>query len=555
MLRGSRTGRPTAAGAASLGLMFLWVLVACPGGDSAAPAGDPLELTLLHTNDTHAHLLEMNRFGSTCREDQRAAGECFGGVARRSSLLRRLRREREHVLLLDAGDQFQGTLFYNRFKGSEARLVMNWLGYDAMVVGNHEFDDGPEGLARFAAEVDFPVLATNVDVSREPSLAGRLSRRVVLEVGGHRLGLVGCITEQTVSLARPGPTISFLPIEETVGEAVRELEAEGVDKIVLLSHAGFERDRRIARTVAGLDVIVGGHTNTLLSNLAPDAEGPYPVVVEGSRGDPVLIVTDFAYGKYLGRLDVRFDAQGVPVHWQGDPILLDAQIEEDPAVLEFLAPLIAEIETFSNEVIGSSAVDLVGDTRVCRVEECNLGNLITDAMLAEHARQGVEVALQNGGGIRSSLARGPITVGGVVEVLPFGNTASTFGLRGSDLLATLEHGVSQAEDLANENTGRFLQVAGMRYVWSAAYPVGSRIQTVEIRQADGSWAPLEADRIYKVVSNDFNRTGGDGFDILKEQAIDPYDQGRGLAEIVQDYIRDNSPVRPEVETRIVRRDA
>lgn len=535
---------------ALLGALAIAAL-ACRG---APPPRARLELTLLHTNDTHARLLEFDRYGSSCNPEARAAGECMGGVARRATMVRRVRAARPapNVLLLDAGDQFQGTLFYNRFKGREAQAVMRHLGYDAMVVGNHEFDDGPAVLARFVAGVDFPVLGSNVDAAREPALAGRIARSAVLTAGGQSVGVLGFVTEETVLMSQPGPTLRFLPIEETAAAVVAELEARGIDKIIALSHAGFERDQQVARSVAGIDVIVGGHTNTLLSNTAAGAAGPYPVVVEGPRGEPVLIVTDYAWGKFLGRLDVTFDERGVASSWSGDPILLDAQVAEDPETLALLAPMAQELEAFSSQVVGSAAVLLVGEERVCRGEECNLGNLITDAMLEATASQGIEIALHNGGGIRSSLAPGKVTVGQVLEVLPFGNAASTFELAGVDLLAALEHGVSRAENLDNDGTGRFLQVAGLRYAWSGSRPPGERIQRVEVRGQDGAWAALDPARLYRLVTNDFNRTGGDGFSMLRDRALHPYDQGRVLADILQDYLREHSPVDPRVEGRIER---
>jgi 5'-nucleotidase len=240
------------------------------------------------------------------------------------------------------------------------------------------------------------------------------------------------------------------------------------------------------------------------------------------------------------------------VSWEGDPILLDAQVVPDAATLDLVAPLRAELQTFTGRVVGSAAVRLVGEEKVCRGEECNLGNLIADALLEATAPQGVEIALHNGGGIRSSLAPGEITVGAILEVLPFGNTVSTFGLHGRDLLQTLEHAVSRAENLDNDGTGRFMQVAGLRFAWSASAPVGRRIQKVEVRQPDGSFQPLDPDRVYRVACNNFNRTGGDGFIVLQGKAIDPYDLGAVVADVVQRYIEEHSPVEPRVEGRITR---
>ncbi|MDX1382266.1 MAG: bifunctional metallophosphatase/5'-nucleotidase [Thermoanaerobaculia bacterium] len=527
------------------GLIAPMLGLAC-GGDEQLQ----LELTILHTNDTHARIAAIDRYGSTCGP-QADPAECFGGVARRATLVREIRAERPNTLLLDAGDQFQGTLFYRRFRGLEAQRFMNHLAYDAMTLGNHEFDDGTEVLGRFAAGLAFPVVITNLDYEDDPHLAPHRVPSAVVTVAGERIGILGCLTEETVTVSRPGETVDFLPIEPELVEAVEELRADGIDKIVLLSHSGLERDLRIAASVAGLDVIVGGHTNVLLANDSPDSEGPYPIVVTGPEGDPVLIVQSFTWGKYLGRLDVVFDAGGVATAWSGDSILLDASVVEDEETLAMVAELAVELESFAAEVLGSTSVRLDGQERSCRAAECNLGDLIADALLEAHRGQGVEIALQNSGGIRSSLAAGPISLGRLLEVLPFPNTTSVFGLRGADLLAALEHGVSRAENLENDGTGRFLQVAGLRYSWSPTRPVGARILSAEVAAGDG-WEPVTADRIYRVVSNDFTRNGGDGFEVLATRAIDPYDQGQVLADVVADHIRVHSPLATAVDGRIRR---
>ena len=535
--------RPSRLLRAKLALLALPLLgVACTAEE------EPFALTVLHTNDVHARFLEFGRFGSSCRESEAQSGACFGGVARRATAVRSVRSEVANTLLLDAGDQFQGTLFFSRFRGSAASRMMNQLGYDAMVVGNHEFDDGPATLAAFVDNLDFPLLGTNVDASGEPLLAGKLASRAIVEVDGQRIGLVGYITEETPTLSSPGPTLLFQPILETVRAEVKALEAEGVNKIIAISHAGFERDLEVGRNVEGIDIVVGGHTNTLLSNEDSDAEGPYPTRVEGPTGLPVAVVTAFAWGKFLGRLDVTFDQDGVLLSAEGDPILLNAQIEPDTHFVAMLEPLAEEVAAFSGEVIGSAAVDLRGDEQSCRFGECNLGNLITDALLAEAT--GAEIAIHNSGSIRSTIGAGSIVIGNVLEVLPFGNSMSTFGLLGRDLRAVLEHSVSRAENPGNDGTGRFLQVAGLRYSFRLAEPVGSRIANAQVREADGTYTPLNDTRTYQLVSNNFNRGGGDDFTILRDQAIDPYDQGRVLSDVVVDYIRANSPVAPRVEGRI-----
>jgi 5'-nucleotidase len=203
---------------------------------------------------------------------------------------------------------------------------------------------------------------------------------------------------------------------------------------------------------------------------------------------------------------------------------------------------------------------LVGDRKVCRVEECNLGNLITDAMRAYSKAQ---IAIENGGGIRSNVPVGAdipadlkltdtlkVTEGDILTVLPFGNVVATFELKGSDVIAALENGVSQVEGGA----GRFPQVSGIRFSWDGSKEFGSRIVSVDVLGADGTYSPIDPDATYTVATNDFMRIGGDGYAVFKDKAINPYDGGSPLDLVLADYIKANSPVNPQVEGRITRVD-
>ncbi len=256
---------------------------------TAVPAA-AFELTILHSNDVHGRLAPTLPFGSECTPAHKAENKCLGGAARMANAVAAVRAEGGPVLLLDAGDQFQGTLFYTHYKGQAAVQVMNRLGYDAMAVGNHEFDDGPETLARFAAAAHFPLLAANMDVSADPTLAGKVAPWVVLNAGGEKIGVIGLITEETPSISSTGDHIRFVPLAGALRRAVAELEAEGIDKIVALGHVGYWRNIDLARTVAGADIIVGGHSHTYLLSDDSAAAGPYPTVARSPRSETVLIV-------------------------------------------------------------------------------------------------------------------------------------------------------------------------------------------------------------------------------------------------------------------------
>ena len=530
-------------------LALVLCLAAAPH-PARAQAQDPgrWTLTILHSNDVHSRLQPVNRFDSTCTGKEQAEGQCLGGMARLAHKAREIVAEVEaasgNVVLLDAGDQFQGSLFYTLHKGAAELAVMNLVPYDAMVAGNHEFDGGPAQLAAFVRGARFPVLGTNIDATGDADLRGLLRDVVVLERGGRRIGVIGLSTEDTPSISSPGPGLRFLRAEDAARAAVDRLRREGVDIVVALSHLGLARDRALAAAVDGIDVIVGGHSHSLLSNSAPNAEGPYPVVVRSPAGQDVLVVQAYAYARFLGRLDVTFDAAGVPVSWSGDTIPLLRETPEDTRVAAEVARLAVPLEALRARVIGAVAVDL--PHAECRRAECLVGNVVADAVLEQVRHLGVTAAIQNGGGLRASIPRGDVTMGQVLTVLPFQNTIATMGIRGRDLLEALENGVGAAES----GSGRFPQVAGMRFTWDPAAPAGRRIVAVEMRGADGNHAPLDPEAVYKVATNQFLRRGGDGYVAFRDRAIEPYDFGPGLEEALAAYIEARSPVQAGAEGRI-----
>jgi len=513
----------------------------------AAPAAAD-SLTLLHTNDFHSKVEPISQYNSPCSAEDNDAGECFGGYARLVNVVEAARaRAGENsnagVLLVDGGDQFQGSLFYTYYKGRVAAEIMNTLGYDAMTVGNHEFDDGPEVLRAFVDMVDFPVLMSNADIADEPALAGEIMKSIVIEKGGERYGLIGLTPENTGELASPGPNVSFSDPVMAVQAEVDALTADGVERIIVLSHSGYGVDQRVAEGTTGVDVIVGGHSNTLLSNTDEDAAGPYPTMV----GD-TAIVQAYAYGKYLGELTVEFDDAGALVSATGDPIIIDGQVVEDEATIERIAELAEPLDEIRTRVVAQSAGVIEGDREVCRIQECAMGNLIADAMLSRVRDQGIDIALMNSGGIRASIDEGEVTMGEVLTVLPFQNTLATFRISGKQVIAALENGVSEVEEVA----GRFPQVAGLSFAWDASMPVGERIVEVLVEGADG-FAPIDPDATYGLVSNDYVRKGGDGYDVFADGAQDVYDYGPSLDEVLAAYLVETGPYEPMTDGRIEKR--
>lgn len=513
------------------------IAVAATGSNAFADSS----ITILHTNDFHSKVEPISKYDSPCSAEDNAAGECFGGYARLVTAVEEARARNPDALLFSGGDQFQGSLFYTYYKGKVAAEIMNRLGYDGMTVGNHEFDDGPKVLREFIDAVDFPVVMSNADVSKDPMLANKIMKSTVVEKAGEKYGIIGLTPQDTNELASPGPLITFSdPVAAVQGE-VDELMEQGINRIIVLSHSGYELDKRVAAETSGVDVIVGGHTNTLLSNTDENAKGPYPTMV-GSTA----IVQAYAYGKYVGELNVTFNDDGEVIEATGDPLQVNADIGENAEALARVAELALPLDGIRNEVVAETAAVIEGNREVCRVQECAMGNLVADALLDRVADQGVSIAIMNSGGLRASIDAGEVTMGEVLTVLPFQNTLSTFEVTGADIVAALENGVSQVEEVK----GRFPQVAGLKFTWDSSRPANEgRIIDVLVMKGDG-WTPIDPEATYGVVSNNYVRGGGDGYNVFAENASKVYDFGPNVESVVADYLAANAPYEPVLDGRI-----
>lgn len=506
---------------------------------SAGAATADYSLTILHTNDFHARFEPISKYDSPCSAEDNTEGKCFGGTARLVTAIEEARTRSNNSILVDGGDQFQGTLFFTHYKGKLAAEMMNKLGYTAMTVGNHEFDDGPEVLKGFVDALDFPILMSNADISAEPLLAGAIEKSTVIEQGGEKIGFIGLTPQDTDELASPGDNVTFSDPSEAVQGEVDKLTAMGVNKIIVLSHSGYGVDQAVAANTTGVDVIVGGHTNTLLSNTNERAVGAYPTMV----GD-TAIVSAYAYGKYLGELNVTFNDEGVITEAKGEPILMDGAVAEDGAIKERIAEAAKPLEEVRNKVVAEAGAAIEGDRAVCRIMECMMGNLVADAMLDRVKDQGVSIAISNAGGLRASIDAGPVTMGEVLTVLPFQNTLSTFEVTGAVVVEALENGVSQIEDVK----GRFPQVAGLKFAFDQKMDVGSRISDVMVAEGD-AFVPIDPAKTYVLVSNNYVRNGGDGYKMFKT-AANAYDFGPDLADVTAEYLAAKGPYAPYTDGRI-----
>lgn len=518
-------------------------LIALSSGSALAD----YELNILHINDLHSRIEAINKFDSTCSDEEEGKGECFGGVARLKTAIDAQREALtgKNVLLLNAGDNFQGSLFYTTYKGAVEAEFLNLMKFDAMTVGNHEFDDSEDGLATFLDKVAFPVVTANVAASASSKIGDRIKPFIVLNQGGQGIGIVGAVANDTAELSSPGPNVLIGDDVADITAAIAELKKQGVNKIIALTHVGYPRDLAAIARIPDVDVVVGGHTNTFLSNTSDKAEGPYPTLVDNPGGYKVPVVQAAAYSKYLGNLKVVFDDAGVVKESSGEPILIDSSVKPDEAVLARIKELGGPIEELKNKIVAESAAPIDGSREVCRAAECAMGNLVADAILDRTKSQGMTIAITNGGGLRASIDGGPVSMGEVLSVLPFQNTVATFQLKGSDLLTALENGLGQIE----EGAGRFPQVSGMKYSFDKSKPAGSRVVSVEVKEGD-AFVPLDPARTYGIASNNYMRAGGDGYSIFATAGMNAYDFGPNLELVVADYLAAHRPYQPYTDGRI-----
>ncbi|WP_343081009.1 metallophosphoesterase [Ostreiculturibacter nitratireducens] len=304
----------------------------------AGAANADYSLTILHTNDFHSQFGPIDFFDRDCPADENDAGKCFGGSARLATAIAEARARSDNTVLLDAGDQFPSLNDPSNARPKLLAELMNRMGYDAMALGSHEFDEGPQITRTFLDRLEFPALMANADLSEAPLLVGAVQKSTVIERGGERLGIIG-LTPEGSTYWRDVDYITISDSVTAVQTEVDKLTADGVDKIIVLSHSGYEADKRIARETTGIDVIVGGHTHTYLSNTLKPSQGPYPTTENG-----VPIVHAWPFGNTLGELQVSFDDRGNLVSAVGDQIRLDAEVAEDTSIKALVSDALLKSE-------------------------------------------------------------------------------------------------------------------------------------------------------------------------------------------------------------------
>ena len=477
-------------------------------------AAEPTKITFLHVNDVY----------------EIAAKRGQGGFAELMTLLRQERATAEISITTLGGDLISPSVMSGLTKGSQMVELMNAIGMDVAVPGNHEFDFGPDIARQRFGESDFPWLGTNV-LGKDGKPAAGMTGLHTVQAGDFTVGFFGLLGPETAVLSSPGPDVAFASVTETAAAAVKELKEMGAEIIVALTHLDFATDVALAREVRGIHLILGGHDHEPITWY----EGGVPLLKAGYDAHYLGVVelsVEWVESRGKKKLQV------IPA-WR---LLSTAGVAPDPEIKAIVDKLNAKLDVELDVAVGSTKVML--DTRRASVRsgETNFGNLIADAM---RAAVGAEVAITNGGGIRGDRtyeAGDTLTRKDVLTELPFGNVTVLIELSGADLLAALENGVSEVENKA----GRFPQVSGLSFVYDPAAPKGDRITEVVV-----GGKLLEPGRLYTVATNDYMQGGGDGYAALKKgKALIDASGAKLMATGVMNYISAMDPVAPEIEGRI-----
>jgi 5'-nucleotidase/UDP-sugar diphosphatase len=455
-----------------------------------------------------------------------------GGFAPLMTLLAQERGKAPVSITTLGGDLIASSMMSAITKGVQMIELMNAVGLDIAVVGNHEFDFGSDILRQRVGESKFPWLGTNVLGADGQPFAG-LVPTATRKVGDLTIGFIGLITPDTQHLSNTGPDVRFAPAVDTARAAVKQLKEQGADAIVALTHLSIAEDRQLAREVKGVDVILGGHDHD-------------PITFYESG---VLVFKVGHDAQYLGVAQIEIVKTQTqrgpqvavwPREWR---VVSTAGVAPDQRIATIVKTHEDKLDESMKVAVGTTSVDLDSRRATVRLKESAIGNLIADA-IREVTK--ADVGLTNGGGIRGDrtyAAGTTLTRKDVLTELPFGNVTVLLELSGADLRTALEEGVSAVEDVA----GRFPHVSGMRFTFDPKRPKGSRVLDVSV-----GGKPLDPAATYKIATNEYMAAGGDGYASLKKgRPIIDASGGPLMANVVMDYIAARGTVAPAVEGRIV----
>ena len=475
-------------------------------------------VTILHTNDFHMYLL-----GSTDATTKRP----IGGSARIYTLVEKERAYNPRTLLVDAGDIIGGgppigAFFY----GKDVIEVYNAMGYDIATTGNHEFDWGYAKFKEITAPANYEYINANiVDSNTNKTI---LSPYSIKSIGFVDIGFIGVDTTELPILVNPTGIegLTVLDPTATINNYATSLK-DKVDYCVVLSHLGYDVDKAVAAKISNVNLIIGGHSHTVLTK--PDVVNGIPIVQTGS------------YGNNVGKEVVEFVATPTGakvVSFRYNLIPITDSFAEDPTIKGIIDPYNTQLKAKMDEVIGEALVDLIGNRPDIRIKETNLGDFVADWM---RVVSGADIAITNGGGIRASIPKGPITIGSIYTILPFDNLLVKLELTGKQITAALENGFSMVETVQ----GRFPQISGITVKVNLKNAPNSRVIEVLV-----NGKPIDPDKVYTVVTNDFMAAGGDGYASFKEAKSSKWVTGNWMRDDLVEYVKVHPKIDVTVDGRI-----
>lgn len=428
-----------------------------------------------------------------------------------------------------AGDFVQGSVFDTIFGTKIAIDTINAIGYDVAVLGNHEFNKGPEPVYETVLNTpNTSWISSNVFFNDSPE-----GFKTFRKVNAFDICWIGALTKATEEISSPGDTVLITEPLQALNNSLAACAQ--TDNVIAVNHLGYEQDIELCKAIPELDLVIGGHSHTDL------AQGLYPTKVEREDGSVCWVITAFAFGRYLGIVDISFEED--VLQFGGDSYLpMDGRLPLDREVAKLIESYSVRLDESIQQVVGVTTAPIDGDRESCRTRECAMGNLVCDAMLDfAGLKQGAVACITNGGGLRASIDAGDVAIEEILTVLPFGNVHTLVTLPGSTIKEALENGFLAVSD--PEITGRYPQVSGMTVDVDYTAAAGDRVKRIVIGGED-----LVMDEIYKIVTNSFLASGGDGYEW--NGALEFEFSGRSLDVLTGEFLVANSPYTPFTEGRI-----
>lgn len=493
-------------------------------------------LVILHTNDTHS-LIDPDKDGR-------------GGVLQRKAIIDSVRKAEKNVILVDAGDMVQGTLYFKYFKGDVEYPLMNMLGYDIRILGNHEFDNGMKDLAKYYKDVKADRLSANYDFSGT-ELQGMFDPYVIKKVGGKKIGFIGINVDPESLISKENiEGVKFKDVIKTANETAAYLKNRmKCDLVVVVSHIGVVKendkatDYDLARASRDIDIIIGGHSHTVIE---PDNKGKYPSIVENAAGRPVLIAQTGKYGKKLGYIKIDLDALKSLTPDRYDYELIDVtdrfpEDKLDPKISAFIAPYKHVVDSVNNRVIGRSLYDLNSDDRNGGYANWAadyarwFGQLVLDSI---NGRDGMplhlDLGVMNVGGIRQNMPKGDVTEGEILATFPFSNRMVVTAVKGADIIDALKVAAKKGGEGISGNV-------------RVVVDNDNNLKRVVI---DGR--EMDAEKIYNVATIDYVAAGNDdlaGFGRGKLLWRDNVEMAVPMLRYVNHLTRLGLPIAPDMNGR------